>query len=199
MPFGLKAQLAGWTPHPPAGPRGHLAVSGRDPWRLSRPAGLASRAPRVRLLSGPHTITGTFEWDALPEMLPVPAATGLLALTIRGQPVAFPNRDAQGWVQLAAGRHSVLIDGALPERDTVQIPLPFKPHHVEAHVDGWRVDGLHEDGVADDSLQLTRLRPDGAAAGAALQPGTLPPFARLTRQLHGQPPGRGDWADADDR
>jgi hypothetical protein len=101
------------------------------------------------------------------------------------QPAAGLMRAADGqlWVQVAPGRHTVLMDGALPDRNTVQIPLPFKPHRVEVHADGWRVDGLHEDGVADDSLQLTRLRADGAAAGAALQPGTLPPFARLTRQL----------------
>ena len=102
------------------------------------------------------------------------------------QPAGGLRRAADGllWVQLAPGRHIVLIDGALPDRDTVQLPLPFKPHRVDARVEGWRLDGLHEDGVADDSLQLTRVRAEGDAASAALQPGTLPPFARVTRQLH---------------
>jgi hypothetical protein len=95
--------------------------------------------------------------------------------------------DGQLWVRVSPGRHEIQESGPLPQRDVVQIPLPLKPHHAEASASGWTVDGIHEDGEADESLQLTRVR--GAAAGAsagvgALQPGELPPFLEVERTLH---------------
>lgn len=52
--------------------------------------------PRVRLPAGRHAVGGRFAWDRLPEMVPLPAQTALLSLTVRGQEVAFPDRDADG-------------------------------------------------------------------------------------------------------
>ena len=40
-----------------------------------------------------------------------------------------------------------------------------------ATASGWTLDGIHEDGQADDSLQLTRSRGNGPAVSGALQPG----------------------------
>ena len=146
--------------------------------------------PRMRIEMSRTTLRARLDVDSAADTaIPLPGNSAHWSPTtvlVDDQPAAGLMRgtDGQLWVQLTPGRHTVLIDGALPDRDTVQVPLPFKPHHVEAHIDGWRLDGIHEDGVADDSLQLTRLRSDGDAAGAALQPGTLPPFARVTRQLH---------------
>ncbi|HEY2740088.1 MAG TPA: hypothetical protein VGK45_16890, partial [Thermoanaerobaculia bacterium] len=74
----------------------------------------------------------------------------------------------------------------LPQRDVVQIPLPLKPHYVTATASGWTIDGIHEDGQADDSLQLTRSRGnrgDGPAVSGALQPGELPPFLEVDRTV----------------
>jgi hypothetical protein len=59
-------------------------------------------APVVQLSAGTHTVTGTFEWDALPEWLPTPAATGLVALSINGEAVPFPKRDDEGRLWLRA-------------------------------------------------------------------------------------------------
>ena len=87
-------------------------------------------------------------------------------------------------IELRPGRHEVVLEGPLPARETVQIGLPLKPHRVEAKASGWTVDGLHEDGLADDNLQLTRMSPqDGSAKAAELEVGTLPPFVRLERSL----------------
>ncbi len=87
-------------------------------------------------------------------------------------------------LELRPGRHEVVLEGPLPVRETVQIALPQKPHRVEAKARGWTVDGIHEDGLADDNLQLTRVSPqDGAAAPGELEVGTLPPFVRLERSL----------------
>ncbi len=93
-------------------------------------------------------------------------------------------------IELAPGRHELVLEGPLPARETVQLALPLKPHRVEAQASGWTVDGIHEDGLADDNLQLTRLSLQDASA-APLEPevGTLPPFVRLERspQLGLQP------------
>src|ERR1019366_7522635 len=50
------------------------------------------------------------------------------------------------------------------------------------------VTGVHEDGLADDHLQLTRLRSAEAEAGdggssASLQPGVLPPYLKVERTI----------------
>jgi hypothetical protein len=87
-------------------------------------------------------------------------------------------------IELQPGRHELVLEGPLPARETVQLALPLKPHRVEAKASGWTVDGIHEDGLADDNLQLTRLSPqDASAAPAELEVGTLPPFVRLERSL----------------
>ncbi len=87
-------------------------------------------------------------------------------------------------IELQPGRHELVLEGPLPARETVQLALPLRPHRVEAKATGWTVDGIHEDGLADDNLQLTRLSPqDTSAAPAELEVGTLPPFVRLERSL----------------
>lgn len=106
----------------------------------------------------------------LPERVEVdgkPAA----ALLLRGDRL---------YVALEPGAHDVIADGTLPDRETVQIALPLRPHRVEASAEGWKLEGLHEDGLADESLQLTRVGPGQAGA---LEVGSLPPFVRVERTL----------------
>lgn len=91
--------------------------------------------------------------------------------------------DGQLWLALPPGTHELLLEGPLPPREVVQLPLPLRPHRVEAKVRGWTLDGVHEDGLADENLQLTRQRGEGASADGALQPGQLPPFVRIEREL----------------
>ena len=87
-------------------------------------------------------------------------------------------------LELRPGRHEVVLEGPLPVRETVQIALGQKPHRVEAKAKGWTVDGIHEDGLADDNLQLTRVSSQEAKAGPPeLEVGTLPAFVRLERSL----------------
>ncbi len=107
------------------------------------------------------------------------------AVVVDGRPAAALRRSADGslWLALPEGAHQVLLEGALPSRDTVQVALPLKPHRVEAKLDGWSLDGLHEDGLADDNLQLSRKATNDKGQGAALQVGTLPPFVSVERTL----------------
>ena len=96
--------------------------------------------------------------------------------------------DGTLWLALPAGAFRVEMTGPLPARETIQIALPLKPRFVSAHVRGWTLDGLHEDGAADESLKLSR-----AGGGAEREeappdePGasvSLAPFLRVTRTLH---------------
>lgn len=104
---------------------------------------------------------------------------------VDGKPASALTRGADGALLLAVdeGAHQVLLEGPLPPRDTVQVPLPFKSYRVESKVDGWTLDGVHEDGVADENLQLTRKAGNAKGTGAALQSGTLPPFVVVERTL----------------
>ncbi|HWO09831.1 MAG TPA: hypothetical protein VNN80_10140, partial [Polyangiaceae bacterium] len=51
-------------------------------------------APAVTLAAGEHGIEGRFVWQRMPETLLVPARVALLQLSIAGQRVAQPKRDA---------------------------------------------------------------------------------------------------------
>lgn len=86
-------------------------------------------------------------------------------------------------LRLGPGLHDVVVEGTLPNRESTQIALPLKPHFVEADVQGFTLEGLHEDGVADDHLQLTRDHVDERPAAGGLAPGVLPPFVLVTRTL----------------
>jgi len=93
-------------------------------------------------------------------------------------------RDGSLWVVLEPGIHQLLLRGPVPARTHFQLPLPLKPHRIDIHAKGWQVEGVHEDGVADDQLQLTR-QPGAAAATQPepLAPSSLPPFVRIERTL----------------
>lgn len=104
---------------------------------------------------------------------------------LNGEPARGLFRAAdQLWIELPKGQHQIVMEGPLPNRDTVQLFLPLKPHRVEAQAEGWAVEGIHEDGLADDQLQFRRLQRDTAPGSApTLEPATLPPFVRVERTL----------------
>jgi len=118
-------------------------------------------------------LTGTSaQWAPADVVLDGKEAKGLVRLS-----------DGVLWLELGAGAHTIALSGPMPDREAVQLPLHMKPHRVEAVAEGWTVEGLHEDGLADDNVQLTRIRKQDGGAGAALQPGALPPFVRVERTL----------------
>lgn len=91
--------------------------------------------------------------------------------------------DGKLWLRVSPGAHVVIVEGALPARESVQIALPLKPHHVAVDVEGWSLEGVHEDGLADDHLQLTRIHREGTEQAGALAGGALPAFVRVERTL----------------
>jgi len=145
--------------------------------------------PRLRLEADAQTLRLRLEIDAGAETaVPLPGqATHWQprAIVVDGQPAdaLVQGTDGALWLRLAAGRHDIVLDGALPSRDTVQILLPMAPGEIETQVSGWTLEGVHSDGTADASLQLNRLTPAGGQANAPLQASQLPPFARVERTL----------------
>ncbi|MDP5293858.1 hypothetical protein Q9290_16430 [Oceanimonas sp. CHS3-5] len=162
---------------------------------------------KSRLLAPPEclpecALTSRMTLDASPERLiltldihtqtsmavPLPARGDLWLpeqVRLNGSPATGLWRNAQGVLHLplTAGKHSVELAGPLPQQSQLQLPLPLPPKRVDAQLSGWRLQGLNENGVPDDRLQLTRLSADGTPQNTGLKPGVLPTFAQVTRTL----------------
>ncbi|HTS82342.1 MAG TPA: hypothetical protein VMH40_17185 [Myxococcaceae bacterium] len=99
-----------------------------------------------------------------------------------GKPaVALTQVEGVSWLVLKPGIHTLLLAGALPRRDSVQLPLGLPPRSLSVQARGWKVDGVREDGRPEPTLQLSRIERSGG--GEALRPGALPAFARVTRSV----------------
>lgn len=55
-----------------------------------------SDRPAVRLDAGTHAISGTFNWVRRPVTLVLPESTAMVALTVDGKRIDFPERNGQG-------------------------------------------------------------------------------------------------------
>jgi len=142
--------------------------------------------PRLRLEVARETLTLKLEVDAAADSaIPLPGDLRGFApaqVSVDGAAASGLLRDASGvlWVQIARGRHQIAARGPLPDRDSFELPLPLQPLRVEATGEGWRIHGLREDGLAESALQLER---EGRESERQLEPGELPPFLTVTREL----------------
>lgn len=84
-------------------------------------------------------------------------------------------------LRLDPGVHLVRLAGPLPPRDSVTLQFGEKPRRATASASGWQVDGIREDGSADDSVQLSRRLAAGAAGSSA--EGAYAPWLEVTRVL----------------
>lgn len=127
-------------------------------------------APSVLLERGDRTLTGAFAWDALPESIHVPPETGLLALTVRGAPVASPNRDADGtvWLQKAAtNQEGDTLELVVHRKVTDGVPVTLTTR-IELHVSGKNREELLGKALPDGFVPMSmesplpaRIEPDG--------------------------------------
>src|SRR5437867_1318892 len=146
-------------------------------------------SPRLRLEVTRGALSARMEVDAATETaVPLPGSARHWSPTrvlVDGQPAQGLWRAPDGvlWLETGGGTHQVLLEGPLPDVDRVEMPLPLKPRRVEARAEGWTVEGLHEDGLADDNLEIVRVgwRTEGTREG--LQPAALPPFVLVERSL----------------
>jgi hypothetical protein len=84
-------------------------------------------------------------------------------------------------LRVPAGVHQVVVAGPMPPRDSVTLQFGEKPRRATSSAPGWQVDGIREDGSADDSVQLSRRLGSGAATSAG--GGSYPPWLEVTRVL----------------
>ncbi len=145
-------------------------------------------ASRLQLEIRPTRLRGRLEVDASAETaIPLPGSSDQWSaeqILLDGQPArALLRSNDQLWISLTPGRHQIDLDGALPVRETIQLSLHLRPHQIKATSEGWKLEGLHEDGLADDNLQLTRVHTAKESKLQALQSAALPPFVRITRTL----------------
>jgi hypothetical protein len=148
-------------------------------------------SPRMSLEASAGTLRLRLEIHAAAAVaVPLPGSADAwmpARVLLDGSPAPGLARAADGQIRLsvAPGTHQILMEGPLPDRDAVSIPLPLRPRRVTARADGWRVEGVQEDGLVEDTLVLARIKP---RSGAASTPGdqgtgTLPPFVRVERLL----------------
>jgi hypothetical protein len=148
-----------------------------------------AQVSRLRLDADPGTLRMRMEvhaMDAVAVPLPCTAAHWLpRTVLVDGKPVRALSRNGDGvlWVSLDAGIHQVVMEGRLPGRSTVFIPLNLPVHRVEAKVEGWALEGVHENGAADKQLQLTRIKQETRADMPTLEAEALPPFVLVDRTL----------------
>jgi len=90
--------------------------------------------------------------------------------------------DGSLWVLIPEGIHRLTLLGRTGGRNTLQIPLPLKPHRVTVQAEDWEVQGVHPNGTVDAGIQLIRRSKD-SAAGLTASDTVLPPFLRVERVL----------------
>ncbi len=89
------------------------------------------------------------------------------------------------WVSVPPGRHQLLLSGALPAIDGLEIPFPAPPRVLRARAEGWSITGIKDRRLLSGSLQLTRV-PTAAGAEPALarwESSRFPPFVHIDRTL----------------
>ncbi|NOV31590.1 hypothetical protein [Methylomonas sp. ZR1] len=91
--------------------------------------------------------------------------------------------DGSLWLAVSPGVHKVTMQGRYTAQDKFSLPLPLPPQHAGVTADGWRVDGLYEDGKVGPQLEFSRLQPDSGPKNK-LQQTALPAFVRVERTLH---------------
>ena len=56
--------------------------------------------PVIKLTAGSYQIEGVFKWDFIPENLPIPSDTGLIALSVKGKSINSPTiKNGQVWLK----------------------------------------------------------------------------------------------------
>jgi hypothetical protein len=152
---------------------------------------------RMALEAAPQSLRLRAEVHALDQVaVPMPGADkqwSAQSILVGGR--SWPGAFREGgslWLVLPAGRHDVVLEGALPRRDTVQLALPLVPRRASFSSSSWSLDGIREDGVPDGNLQLARLARDEKGAGDEdatekserdASEAVLPPFLSVERSL----------------
>jgi len=128
--------------------------------------------PYVHLTVGRHVVTGGFDWQKLPETIPVPPAVGLIDLAIEGRTVKRLQYDPDGrlWLQPRKGQTGAadrlqvhvfrLLDDTIPMRITSLFRLDVSGRAREIRLDDVLPHGTRAIGL--QSPLPAKLGPGGA-------------------------------------
>ena len=111
------------------------------------------------------------------------------SVQIDGNRTEAIRRDAGGvvWLRVSRGAHEVVLEGGMPQSETVQLPLPLSPRRTALFgaPRGWTVVGIGPDGSAVGALQFVRDAAQApiVAVEETLEPSVILPFVELTRQI----------------
>ncbi len=108
---------------------------------------------------------------------------------LQNQPVRSLTRDEKGVLSLALekGIHNVVVQGKLPRQSQFSLSLTLKPKYVEWKGEGWRVEGIRDNHIPNQQLQLIREKsanPQAEQDDLTAERNTLPALVRVQRTLH---------------
>lgn len=93
--------------------------------------------------------------------------------------------DDSPWLLLTKGVHQVALQGGYAPQVKFTLPLPLPPRYCRVDAQGWRVDGIYENGKVGPQLEFSRLNTEiGDQSRQSLTQGALPAFVRVERILH---------------
>lgn len=148
-----------------------------------------AHAPRMHLDIAPDQLSIRIEIHTAEDVVvPLPGDSGkwiASQIAINGEPAQGLSRDQQGrmWAFLPKGVHQLILFGALPDQNSIDLALPLKPARTTFETIGWDITGIHEDGMTDQQLKLTRVKANQTTDTPVLEAGTLPPFVQIHRTL----------------
>ncbi|MCP4392900.1 MAG: hypothetical protein GY804_01310 [Alphaproteobacteria bacterium] len=135
-------------------------------------------------------------------IIPLPGITNNIwrpsSVIVNGEPVLASMFDGKHLlIPLKKGVNDVVVEGAIPNGDSsIQLKFPLASGHVASSVKGWEISGIHDNGTADNTIQLTRIakvekRIERTLKGkdatkeevVTLTPTTLPPFMIVEREI----------------
>ena len=115
--------------------------------------------------------------------LPGPAATWVPAEVSldRGEAAVMLLEDGFLHVRVEPGVHVLQARGPLPETDALTLSFADHPHRARVHAEGYKVDGVRDDGRVEQAIQLSRML--SVDSDKPLEGAALPPFLLLEREL----------------
>jgi hypothetical protein len=82
-------------------------------------------------------------------------------------------------VYLDKGHHTIMVYGRANNMDKVSLDFPLTPHRVEVTAPGWFVEGLDNQRLTGNTLDLLRRERDEQASGTS----SFAPFVHVIREL----------------
>ena len=99
-------------------------------------------------------------------------------------PLSELSKDSGGmlWALVPEGIHRIVLVGKSGPGNSMQIPLPLKPHYATYSANGWDVQGIHKDGRVESGIRITRIKKQSGERLPA-DSNNLPPFLHIERIL----------------